>query len=300
VLLRARATATMTAIKLLLWLGLGISSGLSAPTLFWSSNALPGETLLIGKSGTCAAPCEVKIAPAAAPGNDAAAATITVLPAQVNNASVMVTLPTTLTAGAYSVTVGGSAPLLVNAPDLWWVHGDAGNESTVGGWLRVFGRSITLGSTSGDDTARRVEAKRISGAIAAAAQVGDLDAVSRLLESSSHRTSGDGGSVPAVTLLLLTDIASGAALAPIPAHNSSSVEAFFSLTGVPAGTYRVRVSNGHATAGLDSFVSPASPHVTTILSVVDLGSVSLERPHWWALRPDDAQQDLQRRFMPLV
>jgi hypothetical protein len=69
---------------------------------------------------------------------------------------------------------------------------------------------------------------------------------------------------------------------------------------VPAGTYRVRVSNGHATAGLDSFVSPASPHVTTILSVVDLGSVSLERPHWWALRPDDAQQDLQRRFMPLV
>ena len=249
--------------KLLLWLGLGVSSGLSAPTLFWSSTALPGETLLIGKSGDCAAPCEAKIT-----STDTNTATTTaVAPAQVNNASVMVTLPATLPVGTYSVTVGGSAPLLVNAPDLWWVHGDAGNTSTAGGWLRVFGRSIALGATPGDDAARRVAAKRAAEAIAAAAQVGDFDTVRRLARAGEllhGSSSGSNSDVPALPVtLLLTDTVSEVALAPISALNFSSVEAFFSLISVPTGTYHVSVSNGHAAGALDSFVSPAFPHVSS-------------------------------------
>eukprot|EP01048_Picozoa_sp_COSAG05_P028139 COSAG05_NODE_8578_length_691_cov_1.059122_1_plen_191_part_01 len=160
----------MVGVKMLLcWLtsGLGVSFGLSTPTLFWSSTALPGETLLIAKSGDCAAPCEVQIAPAAATATANATATVVISPAQVNQASIMVTLPPTMAVGAYAVTAGGSEPLLVNAPDLWWVQGDAGNMSTTGGWLRVFGRSISLLPTAGDDAWRRMASKHTAEAIAA-------------------------------------------------------------------------------------------------------------------------------------
>ena len=44
---------------------------------------------------------------------------------------------------AYDVSVDGSAPLCLNLPDPWWWQGDSGNSSTPGGWLRVFGRSIS-------------------------------------------------------------------------------------------------------------------------------------------------------------
>jgi hypothetical protein len=42
-----------------------------------------------------------------------------------------------VTAGAAS-----SAPVLVNAPDPWWMQGDHGATATPGGWLRVFGKSL--------------------------------------------------------------------------------------------------------------------------------------------------------------
>jgi len=50
-------------------------------------------------------------------------ASTTLSPAQVTNGSVMVSLPATLPIGAYAVTAGGSMPILVNAPDLWWAQG---------------------------------------------------------------------------------------------------------------------------------------------------------------------------------
>ena len=46
----------------------------------------------------------------------------------------------------YDVSVDGSAPLVVNKPDIWWWQGDAGNTSTPGGWLRAFGRSVSVHS----------------------------------------------------------------------------------------------------------------------------------------------------------
>lgn len=35
------------------------------------------------------------------------------------------------------VSVAGSAPLLLNAPEVWTVHGDLGNTSTPGGWVSL-------------------------------------------------------------------------------------------------------------------------------------------------------------------
>jgi hypothetical protein len=41
-----------------------------------------------------------------------------------------------------------SAPVLLNAPDPWWVQGDEGARATPGGWLRVFGKSLRFGRPS--------------------------------------------------------------------------------------------------------------------------------------------------------
>jgi hypothetical protein len=264
--MQRRATITL----LLVPATLGASS---SPTLFWASTAAPGETLLLGKSGDCPSPCSCTVTPHSATDADGAVA---VTPAQVNNAplgaSLMLTLPASLPVDAYSITCGGSAPLTVNAPDLWWMHGDAGNVSTAGGWLRTFGRSIVLGATN--DTAARMDAKLAADAIAAAARQGDFAAVERLAaaQAAAARSTLTIQQQTKDPVLTLTNQLTDVALPPIVATNASSVDALFTLSAVPPGTYHVSVSNGHASSTMDSFVSPAQPHVTT-LTVVAAASV---------------------------
>ena len=240
-----------------------IAAASAAPTLFWSSDAAPGETLLVGKSGPCRAPCAVVVK---STGSNEAIATLA--PSQVNNASIMVALPASLPLGAYSVTAGGSVPLTINAPDLWWVHGDAGNTSSSSGWLRVFGRSLTLGAP--DDTARRLAALAAAEEMAKAARRGDLAAVSRI---GAEQAAATAAAVAKSPTLLLSNAATDEALAPIAAANASSVEATFLFAAVPPGTYNVKLSNGYATSALDSFVSPQDPHVRS-LTVVSSASVA--------------------------
>ncbi len=45
------------------------------------------------------------------------------------------------------VTAGGAAsePVLLNAPDPWWVQGDEGEAASPGGWLRVLGKCLNVG-----------------------------------------------------------------------------------------------------------------------------------------------------------
>ena len=86
------------------------------PTLFWHSTGGPGDTLILGKSGPCDTPCEVHVAPV----SGAASVKLASDAVHVNNHSVMIELPLTLPLDVYNVTVGGSAPLVVGAPDLWW------------------------------------------------------------------------------------------------------------------------------------------------------------------------------------
>ena len=40
---------------------------------------------------------------------------------------------------------GVSEPFVLNAPDVWWLHGDESDYSTPGGWLRVFGSALRGG-----------------------------------------------------------------------------------------------------------------------------------------------------------
>ena len=86
---------------------------------------------------------------------------------------------------AYDVSVDGSAPLCLNLPDPWWWQGDVGNSSTAGGWLRVFGRSISnpgtrsaSDPTTSADATSTVDLKRELDELLAE---GDFDGASELL-----------------------------------------------------------------------------------------------------------------------
>ena len=213
------------------------TSAAGPPILFWASTASPGETLVLGKSGGCPAPCMCVVTPlkdgeGETPSSDGA---VTLKPAQVSNASLMLPLPASLPLGAYSIVAAGSAPLIVNRPDLWWVQGDSGNRSSVGGWLRIFGRNLVLGATN-DGAAQRLEARAAADAIAAAANRGDFETVQKLAAAQTHAAPA----ARAKPTLTLRSALTNAALPPIPATNSSSVDALFSLADVPPGTYEVR------------------------------------------------------------
>ena len=137
-------------------------------------------------------------------------------PAQVNNASIMLNLPSSLPVGAYSVAAGGSTPLIIGRPDLWWVQGDSGNRSTTGGWLRVFGRNIVLGSTKQPNPKDRLDASAVSEAISAAVQRGDFEAVERFVLLLLTRQVLERRSKLRTPTLTLTDMATNVALPPVP------------------------------------------------------------------------------------
>ena len=219
-------------------------SAVGPPTLFWASTGGPGETLVIGKSGDCPAPCtcivtllkdDLHYEVLAMDGSDdtGAVTSLELKPAQVSNTSLMLPLPASLPLGAYSIVAAGSAPLIVNRPDIWWIQGDGGNRSSVGGWLRVFGRNIALGATDGT---QQLEARAAADAIAAAARRGDFETVEKLATAQTRAAPA----VRANVTIILMDTLTNATLSPIPATNSSSVDALFSLIDVPRGTYDVR------------------------------------------------------------
>ena len=71
---------------------------------------------------------------------------------QASDETLKFVVPATWKPGVFAcrVTVGGAAsePLLLNAPDPWWIQGDEGEAASPGGWLRVLGKSLALGGQS--------------------------------------------------------------------------------------------------------------------------------------------------------
>ena len=84
-----------------------------APVLFWASYpVLPGETVILAGANFGPAP-QIVVTPLSG------SAVRQLSPAQVSNDSVMVSLPASLPLDAFNISVDGSEPLQVNAPDLW-------------------------------------------------------------------------------------------------------------------------------------------------------------------------------------
>eukprot|EP01046_Picozoa_sp_COSAG06_P020567 COSAG06_NODE_1510_length_9237_cov_9.498140_5_plen_431_part_00 len=168
---------------------------------------------------------------------------------------------------AYDVSVDGSAPLCLNLPDPWWWQGDVGNSSTAGGWLRVFGRSISnpgtrsaSDPTTSADVTSTVDLKRELDELLAE---GDFDGASELLARMQVEASVLRG-VTAATKLRLTPKASGSPPILITATNASEYDAWFDLpASLPTGDYAAEITNGLSTTScgtwqpLEMFLRPS-------------------------------------------
>ncbi|MCX5684426.1 MAG: glycosyl hydrolase family 28-related protein, partial [Planctomycetota bacterium] len=157
----------------------GVAAAAHAPTIFWASDPVrPDETVLVQgadfgpaavvevarlEDGKPTAPA-ITIAPpvafalptaTASPGASAVPAALAwrkVPVLQASDCSLKFALPADAKMGvfAFRVTAGGAAggPVLLNAPDPWWVQGDRGETATPGGWIRVLGKCLNFGGRS--------------------------------------------------------------------------------------------------------------------------------------------------------
>jgi hypothetical protein len=135
----------------------GALGAMAAPRVFWASDPVgPNETVLLqGCDFGDAAVVE------AARLDDGEAGSTRVLEIkqwkrldvlQGGDTSLKFVIPANWAAGVFvcRVSAGGatSAPVLLNAPDPWWVQGDGGESAAPGGWMRVLGKSLNFGKSS--------------------------------------------------------------------------------------------------------------------------------------------------------
>jgi len=125
------------------------------PSIFWVSDPVqPGEVVMVEGANWGDSPrIELGWLRDDKPGQPAVGApaiqkSAVLTPLQVTPSSVKFLVPADWKSGVYSFQVSAddarSAPELVNAPDPWWQQGDWGKEASPGGWLRVFGKCLSL------------------------------------------------------------------------------------------------------------------------------------------------------------
>jgi hypothetical protein len=133
--------------------------GAEEPHVFWASDpVVPNETVLLQGSGLGKASVEISRLADASKGGSAAVASkpaaeswMSVNVLQPCDESLKFVIPSDWKPGVFAVRVRAgdksATPLLLNAPDVWWIQGDEGKAATPGGWLRVMGKSLDFGST---------------------------------------------------------------------------------------------------------------------------------------------------------
>lgn len=145
------------------WLGYGSA----APTIFWASDPIrPGETAMVIGEGFGKQPM-IEVARL----NDTKATKPSTKPftwpnngqkveaLQSGDSSLKFVLPESLKTGVFSYRVSGTegaATGLLNRPTVWWAQGNRGATASPGGWLRVFGKCLSISPA----LAKRSGAKR--------------------------------------------------------------------------------------------------------------------------------------------
>ena len=138
-------------IALLLLLSWSVSAApAQTPRVFWASDPVqPNDTVLVmGEDLGGVTSVQVRRLPDT-PAGAGTEQGMPVTPLQVTSQSVKFTIPAAWKIGVYACRLQAgparSATFLVNAPDPWWHQGDGGDSSSPGGWLRVFGKCLSLG-----------------------------------------------------------------------------------------------------------------------------------------------------------
>ena len=207
------------------------------PIITWASHpVLPDQTVLLQVSPFTNGSKILLQSTSTTSGTQAVAPSVTLEPLFVSDAGVAVVVPPSFPHHAvYTASVEGSAapPVRINAPDLFWAQGSEGDSTTPGGWIRVFGRSLSFVPV---------------GLLALDAPPVGWTTTLRL----SPATVTGGGVKPTI---VTADY-----------KNLSSFSAFFRVpAGMPAGEYDIAVSNGPSGyVELDSFVHPDQPHLRSI------------------------------------
>lgn len=197
--------------------------------------------------------------------------------------AVSAVVPAAAPAGAYSVQLidqDGSVlseTYPVNSPELWWAQGDLGSAASPGGWIRLFGRGLTVprqerevqrcGVCELDEVTKALvqakEQREVDWQLVAslAAQAERL-ATSQLLLSQQTETPGG-----VTTTITITADAPGSHsnVLQASARRLSTFSAEFAVpAATPPGNYSVSLSNGHATTNLGWFMSPQQPSKNAI------------------------------------
>ena len=253
-----------------------------APVLLWSSSpVLPNETLMVQGSGWGMDPT-VFIRALSSPSSTP----VQVSTLQTTLETVMFVVPAHFPVDAYEVIIEGAAggpsnALVANAPELWWVQGDGGEVGTPGGWLRAFGRTLSLSAEAasagragrGMDVALSQLAERLG----AAARRGDWVEAARITteqgalleqvaQSDRRSLASSSNSLASLSSTLTLAPVHGGANLTIPASgNLSCWAARFEIpSSALPGEYFVTLSNGAASGFLDEFYSQHQPRVQTV------------------------------------
>ena len=223
-------------------------------TLFWCvSDVQPGETMMCGlgssgAGGAVGANVTLRIVGSGS-GTPAYQSTVpaTISPSG-DAVSAVVPLDAPFGVMAVQLLAPVSATVLsnvftVNAPEVWWVQGDAGEAASPGGWVRAFGRGLTLpvpwAALGGEGALRGV-----AGALARAtdradwAAVGVLAARVQLLAAHQAELRLPSGGV--TTTLNLTSSAGVSTVLPASPQRLTSHSAEFAVpASLPAGRYSI-------------------------------------------------------------
>lgn len=242
--------------------------GSSPPTAFWCSWAGPNRTLTLGASNI---PSGATVSVTETVSNHSATAT----EVQVTANGLKVVVPSALPHGAYAVSVVGMAtPFVCGSPDVYWLQGDAGNHSVAGGWVRAFGRNLALPSSGSTLAERRraIRAGELSAQMQRATQRSAWTEAAQLAaglgvlaaESVSQRADTTASIILCPTHKTTQDAACATLTSDPDATSQWSAKWWLPATMAP-GEYTVTISNGFASSPVDSFISPAEPHVSTIV-----------------------------------
>eukprot|EP01043_Picozoa_sp_COSAG02_P034024 COSAG02_NODE_2356_length_9072_cov_14.450017_5_plen_320_part_00 len=242
--------------------------GGSRPTAFWCSWAGPNRTLTLGASNI---PSGATISVTETVSNHSAIAT----EVQITANGLKVVVPSVLPHGAYAVSVVGMAmPFVCGSPDVYWLQGEAGNHSVAGGWVRAFGRNLALPNSGSTLAERRraIHAGELSAQMQRATQRSAWSEAAQLAaalgvlaaESVAQRADTTTSIILCPKNKTAQDIACRTLTSDPDATSQWSAKWWLPAKMAP-GEYTVTISNGFASSPVDSFISPAEPHVSTIV-----------------------------------
>ena len=128
----------------------------ASPVVTWVSDpAGPNQTVVVAGGGFAAASvaelARLQDGPTSNPRQTAPpqdAPWLAIRPLQCADQCVKFVIPADRELGVYACRVRSegstSNTVLVNAPDPWWIAGDRGEAASLGGWVRIFGKGLSL------------------------------------------------------------------------------------------------------------------------------------------------------------